>query len=617
MKPTTIGIAAIALVAGGYLYTKLGAAKPKAKTQYTLAFVSRGDVKTTVSATGTLMPWSTVDVKSKAGGRVDLLAVDVGSRVKAGDIIAKIDPTDSLLTYNQAKASTDSAEAKKAQSAETYRLTVAQAGIAVQQARANLASAQAALVQTQARLETARTESTAQPSLTSAAIQQAKAGYDSALQAKTKLEATQTQDRAAAKAAYDQAIANDRNAQANLQRQQALLDKGFVSQSTVDSAAANAGVTQATVASAKSKLDTLDNQQKAERDAALAAADQALAAYRSSQANRYVVQAKRNAVDENQGALSQARAAVETAQAQLDDAIAAQRNGAIRQFDITSSAANVASANAQLSNAKTTLDQTTVRAPSAGVVLAKSVEQGTIITSGLSLNSTGTSIVTLGDVSRMYVDVAVDETDIASIQLGQRVDVQFDAFPDRDFSGKVTKINPQGVVEQNVTTIHVRVEVDNQAEGFAALKPEMNATCDFVVKEAKNVLSIPSEALHSDGGSSYVEIASGGKPADAPANAPALPAGMPPTGGFPGGAPPQGMPPMGGKPVGGGEPAFVDVKVERREVETGVVGGETTEITRGLKEGERIVVSKQEPATEEEAPKSAFGGGMPGPGGRR
>lgn len=609
MRPVPIIITVVMIAGGAFAFAKITAPKEKGKTQYTLSPVTRGSVRKTVSATGTLKPWSTVDVKSQAGGRIDLLAVDLGSVVKKGDIIAKIDPTDSLLTFNQAKASTESANAKKAQSAETYQLTVQQADIAVQQAQANLASAKATLQQTKAQFHIAETESVAQPALTRASINQAKAAYDAAVQNRNKLTATQAQERATAQAAYDQAIANDRNAQANLERQNALLEKGFVAKSTVDTAIASAGVTKAAVDSAKSKLDTLDNQQKAERDSSDAAVAQALANYRSSQASQYVVTTKKDSLESMRGSVAQSEAAVQTAQAQLANAIAARRNGPIAQLDITNAAATVQSAQAQLVNAQTTLDQTVVRAPSDGVVLSKDVEQGTIITSGKSLNTSGTSIVTLGDISRMYVDVAVDETDIASIHLGGTVEIEFDAFPDRTFDGKVTKINPEGVVESNVTTIHVRVEVNNAREGFSDLKPEMNATCDFIESDAQDVLNVPSEAIQTEGNESYVEVATGGKPASGSA-----PAGGPPAGGPPAGGPPAGgeMPPM----PAGAEMTMVDVKTERRKVEIGIIGNDSTEIKSGLQDGEMVVVSKQEPKTEQEAPKGALGGGFPG-GGRR
>lgn len=630
MRPVPIAIAAIILCVGGYAYYRLREAKPVGKTKYTLAFVSKGDVKKTVSASGVLEAWTTVDVKSKAGGRIDLLAVDVGSRVKKGQVVAKIDPTDSLLTYKQAKASTESAQAKESQSSETYKLTVSQSSIAVEQARANLDSARASLSQATARYQTAKGENQAQPALTDTAIAQAKAAYDSAIQSRAKLTATQVQEKASAQSTYDQAVANNTNAQTNLARQQSLLEKGFVSQSTVDTALANAGVTQANVAAAKSKLDTLDAQQRAERDSADASVRQALAYYESAKANGYMVGTKKNSQAESQAAVLQAQAVVETAQAQLNDAIAGQRNGAIRSLDIASARASTASADAQLVNAKATLDQTTVTAPSEGVVLQKYVEQGTIITSGLSLNSSGTSIVQIGDVSRMYVDVAVDETDIASIHNGEKVDVTFDAFPDRSFEGKVTKINPLGVVEQNVTTIHVRVEVDNKAEGFSDLKPQMNASCEFIESEANDTIVIPSEAVHKDGESSYVEVATGGKlaPADSgnamPSGPPpgGMPSGMPsggfPAGGIPSGPPPAGMP----APPSDARPVFTDIKIEKRTVQVGVVGNSSTEIKSGLKEGEQIVVSKEEAKVEAEAPAGAAafggaGGGPPGMGGRR
>lgn len=581
MRIVPIAVTLVAAAACTLGFLKLSAPKPKPKIVTTIAEAMRGPIKKTVSATGTLEPWSTVDVKSKAGGRVDLLAVDVGTRVKKGDIIAKIDPTDSLLTYNQAKASTQSAEAKQIQSTETYGLTVSQDDIAVQQARANLDSARAALVQAKAKLDTAKTESEAQPTLTNAAIGEAKAAYDSSVQARAKLDATQAQDKAAAQSAYDQAMANDQNAEVNLTRQKLLLAKGYVSQSTVDSATASAGVTRATVDSAGSKLNTLGAQQKAERDAADAAVAQALAVYRSAQANSIAISTKQDSYHESRGAYLQAQAAVETAQAQLNNAIAAERNGPIRRQDVASSAAEVSSAKAMLANAKATLDQTVVTAPSEGVVLTKNVEQGTIITSGLSLNSTGTSIVTLADISRMYVDVPVDETDIAGVRLGEKVEVTFDAYSDHTFTGKVAKINPEGVVESNVTTIHVRVEVDNKDPNFSNLKPLMTSTCEFVEAEADGVVTVPTEAVHSEGSSSYVDVVLSGQPTTAA--------------------------------------KLVDVKTERRTVKVGIVGNESTAIESGVKEGERVVVSREEPKVDDDAPKAAFatGPGGPPPGGRK
>lgn len=597
MKPLPIAIAAILVAASAYAYIRLRGSQAVAKTEYTVAFAKKSSVKKTVSANGILQPWTTVDIKSKAGGRIDLLAVDVGSRVRKGQIVAKIDPTDSLLTYRQAKANTESALAKEKQTGKTYQLTVAQAEIAVQQAAANLASANASFQQAASRLQTAQTESVAQPFVTAAAIDQAKAALDNATEARTKLTVTQSQDRASVLAAFNQAAANNKNLQTNLARQQSLLEKGYVSQSSVDALVADAAVAEATLASAKLKLDSLASQQASERDASDASVRQAEAAYRAAKANSYLVQSKKNSLAESKEAVAQARAAIKASQAQLAAAIQDRANGAIRQLDITSATAAKESASASLQNAKSTLDQTTVTAPVEGIVLQKYVEQGTIITSGLSLNSSGTSIVQLGDVSRMYVDVAVDETDIASIRLGEPVDLTFDAFPNRTFSGKVTKINPLGVVVSNVTTIHVRVEVDNTAKGFGELKPQMNATCEFIEATANDVIAIPNEAVQTDGNGSYIEVL-------AQAKASPKESGKPKT--------------MRGKPT---EAVLTDITVERRDVLIGLVGNETTEIKSGLQVGEQFVVSKETPKVEEKATTGAAafggGGGSPGMGGRR
>jgi RND family efflux transporter MFP subunit len=151
------------------------------------------------------------------------------------------------------------------------------------------------------------------------------------------------------------------------------------------------------------------------------------------------------------------------------------------------------------------LEQTTVVAPRDGVVLKKYVDQGTIIQSGQSGFSGGTSIVQLGDISRLYVDAQVDESDIASIRTGQQVSITLDAFPDTPKNGRVRKIYPQAEVEQNVTYIHVQVEVDPKSID-GTLRPNLNATCDFILETRPQVLSVPVQAIKDEGARSFVTL---------------------------------------------------------------------------------------------------------------
>lgn len=583
-------VAALFVVAlAGILYFAFGrkGPDPSQLTQYKVAKVEKGSVKKTVSATGILQPWKVVDIKSKAGGRVLEMKVDVGSEVHPGQEIARIDPSDTLLSYNQADADTKSSVARTTQSETTYELTKQQTAISIQNAKSALASANDNLKTAQSRSEAAKRDADNQTQLTAASVAQAQANYNQAVTSLNQLQATQAQTRSSAQSSYDSAVANAKNSEKNLARQQSLLGKGFVSQQVVDAAQASNDVAQANVNSAKTKLDTLGDELKADVEVAKSRVQQAKAALNTANVNRNDIQARRDAYRQSQYAVRQAQSQLAQAGQALRQAIANAKNNDLRSLDITTAKASEMRSKATLKNAKDTLDQTTVRAPSEGVVLTKYVDQGTIITSGLSLNSTGSSIVQLGVTSRMFVDVTVDETDIASVDDGQTVDVSFDAYPGVPFEGKVSRIDPQAVVTQNVTNVHVRVEIDNSSATFRLLKPGMNATCDFVVDNKEDVLAVPNSAVQTDDNGTYVQIAAGGKVAP--------------------------VDPASGLSV---DPnTLVGVKLTRRPVEAGVIGNDTTEVTSGLKSGEVIVVETIEPVTATPQASTPFAGGGNRPGG--
>ena len=124
-------------------------------------------------------------------------------------------------------------------------------------------------------------------------------------------------------------------------------------------------------------------------------------------------------------------------------------------------------------------------------MLQKYIEQGTIIASGRSSVVQGTNIIQLGDISRMFIICKVDETDIGSIEEGQSVDVKVDAYPNELFEGKVVRVDPQATVDQNVTTIPVKVEI---SDPDVRLKPGMNADCEFITAKRENVIVVPNGA---------------------------------------------------------------------------------------------------------------------------
>ena len=586
----TILAVVIALASGGFFVVKSlsNAATPPAIT-YKVATVSTGTVKKTVTATGTLTAWTTVDIKSRAGGKILNLAVTDGQRVKKGDLIAEIDPSDTLLTYSQANADIDSNKARVSETQTTAMIQKTQTDVAIRTAMANVKVAEASVASAQARKDSANEQAIAQKPLSESAVANAKASLDAANERLNQLnEATNIQLDANAVAGLNQAKANLDRANADLKRYKALLERGFISASTVDQYQAAYEVAKATSESAQTKVDTMKPQLGADVRAQQAQVNQAKAAYETAKANLVQIKLKKADLMSAVAALNQSKAELGTSKARLEEAKIGRLNLDSRRFQTLQAQASGERSKAALKNAQIQLDDTKVRAPSEGIILKKYVEQGTIITSGQSFNSSGTSIVQLGDISRMYVDVQVDESDIANIDIDQKVDVTFDAYQGVPISGKVIKIDPSATVAQNVTTVHCRVEVDNTSQIYPLLKPTMNSSCEFIISRKEDVIAVPNEAMRSNAdGTHYVEVPQGGKVA----------------------TPEKGM---------DVDPnTFVDVKPIKTPVEIGLEGNDSTLIKSGLKEGDKIITQTIEPSPATSGGNQPrMGGGGPGPGKR-
>ena len=98
----------------------------------------------------------------------------------------------------------------------------------------------------------------------------------------------------------------------------------------------------------------------------------------------------------------------------------------------------------------------------------------------------------MADLEQMQVRTLVDETDMGEIRDGMRASVQVEAYPDLSFIGEVEKIEPQAVVQQNVTMFPVIVRLDNSS---SLLRPGMNAEVVVEIAESPAVLLIPNAAV--------------------------------------------------------------------------------------------------------------------------
>ncbi|MCC7477721.1 HlyD family secretion protein [bacterium] len=144
--------------------------------------------------------------------------------------------------------------------------------------------------------------------------------------------------------------------------------------------------------------------------------------------------------------LSDAQQSVKQAEERLTEArrqYDIQKAGA-QPEEIEIAKASVERAEAEVANVKEELGYTTIKAPIAGKVLTRPVEIGTAVASGTSGNTGGTVVVTIGDLSQMYVKAMLEETDLGRVTVGMPCRISFDAYQNWVWAGTLTKIYPQG-----------------------------------------------------------------------------------------------------------------------------------------------------------------------------
>ena len=179
----------------------------------------------------------------------------------------------------------------------------------------------------------------------------------------------------------------------------------------------------------------------------------------------------------------------------LNKQMAAQRNTAVSRAELARARAQVAQAQAALERAEEDLRNSTLVSPIDGLVLSRDVQVGDAVSSILVLGSQATLVMTLGDVSDVYVLGKVDEADIGKVYLGQPARIVVESFKDKKFEGKVAKISPLGKEKDNVTTFDVRVSIRNPS---GELRANMSANAEIILEEKKGVLLIPEAAVIYD-----------------------------------------------------------------------------------------------------------------------
>jgi HlyD family secretion protein len=202
---------------------------------------------------------------------------------------------------------------------------------------------------------------------------------------------------------------------------------------------------------------------------------------------------------------------------------------------------------AQAELARQELAEATIISPLDGVVLHRYLEEGDSVSSIRVAGGNATIILTLGDLSELYVDGEVDEVDVGKIIKEQKIRpnlearVTVESFKGRTFIGRVARIAPLGLEDSNgIVTFEVRIILENPEKLLLA---NMTANSQIVLKEKKEVLLLSQGALVTERDARYAMV----------------------------------YDPNTGRAI-------------RKEIQTGISDGSQVEISGGLEKGQKVLI---------------------------
>src|SRR5438477_839226 len=276
-------------------------------------------------------------------------------------------------------------------------------------------------------------------------------------------------------------------------------------------------------------------------------------------------------VTQAEGDLANAQAVLELAKvnAVRTQDLFTKRNSAQADLDQAMATLHQAEANVKikqgaLDKAKADLDHCTITSPIDGVVISRNVDVGQTVAASLQAP---VIFAIANDLSKMQIDSNVAEADIGAVTVDQDVDFTVDAFPMRTFHGKVVQVRNAPITVQNVVTYDTVIGVSNPD---LKLKPGMTANVSIIVEHKDNVVQLKNAALRY-------------RPPDAATAE---------------------QPKSTSSPSGQRQTGARERRAERTvyvlaygrpnpvQIKTGISDGIMTEVTEGLKEGDRVVTAE-------------------------
>lgn len=529
----------IAVIGGSYAaYAFL---PKKESLTYVTQAVKKGDISVNVSGTGQVSSLKEVNISSKVSGDVVGVYVVSGEDVNEGDVLFKVDSTDELKNVKSAELALESAQLTlEDMTSPVDELTLLQAENSLIEAQESKETSESNLQKayddgfnnvSNAFLELPAIMTGFNTLLFSNTISDSQQNIDyyaSAIDYISEYQGTKYRNEAdskyeAAKAAYDKAFADYK------------ATSRFSDKETIENLITETHDTVKTISDAIKSASNLielyrytltDKQQTYNSNADTHLST--LSGY-TSKTNSQIstLLSSSSSIDSYKKSIESAERSIKVKQLNLDDIKAGYTDLEIRTQQLT-----VEKAEQALSDAKETYNNYWIRAPFSGTISSVDTIVGDSVNSGTVMGS----IIT----KQMIATITLNEVDIANVEVGQKVNLTFDALDDLSIEGEVSEVDTVGTVSQGVVSYSIKISFDTDN---SSVKPGMSITANIVTESVSDVLTIPAAAIKTDRGSSYVEVMNS------------------------------------------------NGEIERKVVETGLTDDATTEIKSGLSEGDKVVVS--------------------------
>ena len=423
--------------AGGYFLLQQRDAKPaNVDTSYVEDVPSRRDVSNTLSGTGTLNPANTYTVKSLVDGKILTAALEEGDVVTEGDVLYTIDSSNASTNLQKAEIALQQAQ-------RSYDKTVDR-----QYVRADVAG-------TVSSLKVAKGD-------------EVTSGQEVAV-IRDSSKMLLTLEFPAADAA------NFSVGQAALVTLDGTFEtlNGTVTKVTGTDALSTGNLLTRTVTISVQNAGGLTTAQ---------AATASINGVSSIASASFAYQAERTLTAQSSGTVSAIN--VQEGSTVEKDAILLQLTGDDLTEAIQSASETLQSAQISMENMQDTMSNYTITAPISGTIIEKDAKQGDAMTSG-------TTLCIIYDLSYLEMQINVDELQISSLTVGQKVQITADAVQSKTYIGTVTRVSMKGTASGGTTTYPVTIQLDD----IDGLRPGMNANAEIVVAEANNVLTVPNAAI--------------------------------------------------------------------------------------------------------------------------